>query len=170
MRSRNRPRYRERASRRRRWPRFVVAVLAVVLGVFAGKTLVHDVRVGHTLSHRGVATTGQLVDRGCLVCRAVNVHFTTAAGVSVTAAVSAIGKQADTTIALRYDPQHPTAVQPAHGVREEEAIAAILLLIAVIVCLRCIGLLRRRGRRRSRVRTRGGSSRDMGGHVRLSGR
>jgi hypothetical protein len=166
---RSRSRYRERSGGHR-LIRVVLALAALALALYSGSVLVRDVRLDRTLSHRGVATTGRLLDTGCRWCRAVSVDYTTTTGVKVTGVVSAIGPQADATIALKYDPLHPTAVQPAHGVVEEEVIAGALLVLAVIVLLRCLGLRlrRRRGRRRGhRVRTRGGSSPDMAGHVRV---
>jgi hypothetical protein len=74
---------------------------------------------------------------------------------------------------LRYDSTDPQTVQPAHGVREEEGIAAGLVVVGLLVLLRLAGLPRRRARRPDarlpRRRTRPTSSGDVSGHVRLLG-
>jgi hypothetical protein len=162
------PRRRQRSGLRRLL-RFLVAVAFIAVAAYGALVVVRDVQAGRTLSSRGVAASGQLVATDCHLCRAVGVNFTTATGQKVSAVVSAIGPQADATIALKYDPQHPTTVQPAHGVVEEEAIGAAMFVFGLLFALRCYGLpRRRRGRRRgSRVRTRGGSSPDQHGHVRV---
>lgn len=146
---------------------FALAFLAVA--AFGGLTLYQDVRDDRALSSRGVAVTGQLADTGCYLCKAVAVDFTTTTGQKVSAVVSAIGPQADRTIALKYDPQHPKTVHPAHGVREEEGIALALAVVGLFAALRCYGLPhRRRHRRRGpRVRTRGGFGGEAHGHVRV---
>jgi hypothetical protein len=166
-----RSRYRERSGRRRLL-RFLVVVAALALAVFSVFILQRDLRADRTLSNRGVAVTGTLDSTGCLVCRAVGVSFTTTTGQKVSAVVTAIGPQADRTISLRYDPQHPSTVQPALGVREEEAIAGGALLVSLLVLMRSLHLPRRRRRRRGggpRIRTRPGSGRDATGHVRILG-
>ncbi|BEP15286.1 hypothetical protein acdb102_35970 [Acidothermaceae bacterium B102] len=147
----------------------MIALAFVAVAVFGALTLYHDVRDDRTLSHRGLVTTGQLADAGCRLCKAVGVTFTTAKGEKVSAVVSAIGPQSNTTISLRYDPLHPTVVHPAHGVREEEAIALALAVVGFFAALRCYGLPhRRRHRRRGpRVRTRGGMGGEAHGHVRV---
>jgi hypothetical protein len=160
-------RYRERPSGRRK-TRFVLGLLALVLAVAGGFVLQRDLRTDRVLSHRGVAATGTMADKGCWACRAVGVSFTTASGQKVSTVVTALGPQKDTTIALTYDPQHPATVHPAKGVREEEGIAAGALVLGLLVLLACSGLLRRRRRRRGhRVRTRSLASQDATGHVRL---
>ena len=163
---RTQPRRRSGASR---LVHLVIAIAFAVLAVFGALTVYHDVRDDRTLSHRGVVTTGQLAATGCQLCKAVAVSFTTAKGEKVSAVVSAIGPQSDATISLRYDPLHPTVVHPAHGVREEEAIAVALALVGFFGALRCYGLPhRRRHRRRGpRVRTRGGMGGEAHGHVRV---
>ena len=160
------PRRRSRVSR---LVRFVAALVFLAIAAFGALTVYHDVRDDRTLSKRGVAVTGQLADTGCHLCKAVAVTFTTTAGQKVSTVVSAIGPQADTTIYLKYDPQHPSTVHPAHGVREEEGIALALLLVGLLAALRCYGLPhRRRHRRRGpRVRTRGGMGGEAHGHVRV---
>lgn len=165
-----RSRYRERSGSRR-FAKFVIGVLAIVIAVFGANVLQHDLRVDRTLSHRGVTASGTLDGTGCYLCRAVGVSFTTASGQHVSTVVSAIGPQADTAMAIRYDPQHPGTVHPAHGVREEEIIAGALLLVGLFVLLRCLGLPRRRhrSRRGGRIRTRASSGGSASGHVRLLG-
>jgi hypothetical protein len=160
-----------RRSGRRRLLRFLVALAGVALAAYSALVLVHDVRDDRTLSHRGVAVTGHLDATNCRLCKAVGVTFTTASGQKVSAVVSAIGRQSDATISLRYDPQHPATVHPAHGVREEEGIALGLFLLGLLIALRCYGLPHRRRHRRrgSRVRTRGGGSGEAHGHVRVVG-
>jgi hypothetical protein len=149
--------------------RLACALAFLAVAAFGALTLYHDVRDDRALSSRGVTVTGQLSDTGCHLCKAVGVEFTTTTGQKVSAVVSAIGPQANRTIALRYDPQHPTTVHPAHGVREEEAIALVLALVGLLAALRCYGLPhRRRHRRRGpRVRTRGGYGGEAHGHVRV---
>jgi hypothetical protein len=166
-----RSRYRERSGRRRLL-RVLVVLAALALAVFSGFILQRDLRADLTLSNRGAAATGTLDSTGCLLCRAIGVTFDTATGQQVSAVVTALGPQADRTIKLRYDPRHPSTVQPARGVREEEAIAGGALLVSLLVLMRALHLPRRRHRRRgggSRIRTRPGSGRDATGHVRLLG-
>lgn len=163
----SRSRHRER-SRLRRAVRVILAIICLILVLLGGRTLWHDLKTDRVMAKRGVSATGHLLDTGCYFCRAVGVTFTKAAGGVQTATVSAIGPQSDATIALKYDPLHPSTVQPAHGVVEEEIIAGVVMLVGLVGFLRCIGLpRRRRGRRRTRVRARGGTSYDMHGHVRV---
>lgn len=163
----SRSRHRERSTLRRA-VRVVLAIICLVLVVVGGTTLWHDLKTDRVMAKRGVAATGHLLDTSCYLCRAVGVTFTKAAGGQQSATVSAIGPQDDATIALRYDPLNPSTVQPAHGVVEEEIIAGVVMVVGLLGFLRCIGALhRRRGRRRPRVRTRGGTSYDMHGHVRV---
>jgi hypothetical protein len=164
-----RSRYREHAGRRR-FIRALAFLVSLALVLLSGFVLQRDLRADRALSSRGVAATGQLDSTGCLLCRAVGVTYQTTAGQKVTTIVTAIGPQADRTIALTYDPQHLKTVQPAHGVREEEGIAGGVLLVALLVLLRTLGLPRRRNRRDGRrIRTRAGSGSDATGHVRILG-
>lgn len=164
-----RTRYRERSGGRK-ITRFLMFVVGLGLIAVSGFVLQHDLRTDRTLSHRGVVASGTLDNTGCWLCRAVAVSYTTTAGQQVATTVTAIGPQADRTISLRYDPRHPSTVQPAHGVREEEIIAAVLLVVGLVALLRSLRLPRRRQRRRSgRIRTRAGSGRDATGHVRVLG-
>jgi hypothetical protein len=164
-----RTRYRERSGGRK-FTRFLVFVVALALALFSGFVLQRDLRVDRTLSQRGVITTGTLDSTGCWLCRAVGVTYTTAAAQTVATTVTAIGPQGDRTIALRYDPRHPKTVQPAHGVREEEIIVGVALLLSLLALMRTLHLPRRRKRRRgARIRTRSVSGPDATGHVRVLG-
>jgi hypothetical protein len=164
-----RTRYRERSGGRK-FARFLVFVVGLALVLSSGFVLQRDLRADRTLSQRGVTATGTLDSTGCWLCRAVGVTYPTAAGQNVSTVVTAIGPQGDRTIALRYDPRHPKTVEPAHGVREEEIIVGVALLMGLLALLRALRLPRRRKRRRgARIRTRAVSGPDATGHVRILG-
>jgi hypothetical protein len=165
-----RSRYRERSGGRK-FARFLVFVVALALVLFSGFVLQRDLRVDRTLSQRGLIATGTLDSTGCWLCRAVGVTYATATGQKVVTIVTAIGPQADRTITLKYDPRHPKTVEPAHGVREEEIIVGVVLLLSLVALLRSLRLPRRRHKRRrgARIRTRGLSGGDATGHVRILG-